>query len=267
MSLELSCQSPGPLPVDLEGFAPDRFQGKSLDDIKRFEVSVGNAKVTAGELFNVEGDPSDAAWVFTGDLSGAQNIGSEMASGRIQVDGAAGRYAGARMRGGELCIAGDAADLLGAELRGGTIVVGGDAGDQIGGPLPGSRLGMCGGTIRVHGSAGEAVGQAMRRGWITVGGDCGQLAGYRMRAGSLCVFGACGSRPGAEMVRGTIGLFGDRSPTLLPTFRPGCEYSPQFLQLMANELNAYGHRTPQRVLLHSGDLLTGGRGEILLPLP
>lgn len=265
MPLELVYESNETLPVELEGFTPDALRGQSLDEVKRHRAQVGNTTVEVGELFTVSGDAGDLDWRFRGDLSGVHYLGAGMQEGKIEVEGAVGRHAGARMRGGELSVRGAAGDWLGSEMRGGRIEVTGDVGNLVGAAYRGSPRGMRGGAILVRGSAGDEVGHTQRRGWITIAGDCGQLAGYRMKAGTLFVLGRCGKRPGAEMTRGTLGLFGTEPATLLPTFRHACQIAPQFLGLMAGELAKLGYQAPTTVNLWNGDLLTGGRGEVLLP--
>ena len=72
------------------------------------------------------------------------------------------------------------------------------------------------------------------------------------------------------MRRGTIGLFGDEAPTMLPTFRYGCQYSPPMLPLLFNQLQQLDFNIPAALRnseyqLFHGDRIEGGRGEILLP--
>lgn len=263
MPLELTYRAGETLPVELEGLTPDALRGDSLDDVRGRRAYVGNTTVAVGELFDVAGTTEDAGWRVAGDLAAVHYLGAGMSGGRIEVTGNVGRHAGAQMRGGELIVHGGASDWLGAEMRGGRIEVTGDAGDLVGAAYRGSPRGMRGGQILVRGSAGAEAGAAMRRGWITVAGDCGQLAGYRMRAGTLFVLGACGRRPGAEMIRGTIGLFGP-APPLLPTFRHACKIAPQLLGVLSRQLAPLGLAVPTEVNLYNGDLLTGGRGEILI---
>jgi formylmethanofuran dehydrogenase subunit C len=111
----------------------------------------------------------------------------------------------------------------------------------------------------------------MRRGLIAVGG-AGDAAGVNMIAGSVYVFGPCGIRAGANMRRGTIGLFGPDAPALLPTFRYGCRYRPTFLAAHLTELRRLDYSVDDRLLrcdvdIYHGDLVTTGRGEILIARP
>ena len=109
----------------------------------------------------------------------------------------------------------------------------------------------------------------MRRGWIGVGGNAGDMAGFGLLAGSLLIFGSCGIRPGAGMRRGTIGLFGSPTPELLPTFRHACRQRPLVLQMMLRLLVELEFPFDHELLQADfeqfhGDLLDGGRGEILV---
>jgi formylmethanofuran dehydrogenase subunit C len=90
-----------------------------------------------------------------------------------------------------------------------------------------------------------------------------------MLAGTILVFGEPGIRHGAGMKRGTIGLFGDKHPPMLPSFRRACRYRPEVLSLLWNELGRRGFPLPPEIQsamfdLYNGDLIEGGRGEILL---
>jgi formylmethanofuran dehydrogenase subunit C len=128
---------------------------------------------------------------------------------------------------------------------------------------------MTGGTILVQGRAGNEIGHSMRRGMVAVGGVAGDLAGFNMLAGTILMFNQCGIRHGAGMRRGTIGIWGSELPELLPSFRYGCRCRPQFLQLIFTELKQRGFTltevvTDAAVELYHGDLIEGGRGEILL---
>lgn len=254
------------IPVSLAGFTPERVADKSLADIEREFVWQGHRQVPLAELFEVTGDASDLVWQLEGDFSSVHHIAAGIRRGELQLAGDAGRHAGAGMRGGKLTIDGHAGDWLGAEMRGGRIDVAGNVGDHAAAAYTGSKVGMRGGAVLIRGHAGTHAAAGIRRGWVTVAGDCGQWAGYRMRAGSLFVFGACGPRPGAGMRRGTIALFG-APPALLPTFRYACRFRPQALQVMLRELAAEGIESAHvsgDVTLYNGDVLEGGRGELLV---
>jgi formylmethanofuran dehydrogenase subunit C len=155
-------------------------------------------------------------------------------------------------------------------MRGGKIVVRGNAGHLVGSAYRGSARGMAGGTLLVHGNVGNEIGCRMRRGLLAVAGQAGDMIGFNMGAGSIFVYGECGARHGAGMRRGTIGLFGNHPAPLLPTFRRACQGRFEFLALLDRGLRRHEFPAPREVghmkaTLFSGDLLEGGRGEILLP--
>jgi len=269
MTLLLEYTARTPIPVEVEGLIPSAVREKSLAEIERWEAFHGKEKVPLGELFQISGDPADERIEFQGELAGVHWIGARMDGGEIRVAGTAGRHVGSEMTAGTIVVEGDAGDWVGGELHGGTIHVRGRAGHLVGAAYRGSRRGMTGGTILIEAAAGNEIGHTLRRGLIAVGG-AGDFAGVNMIAGTLLVLGPCGIRPGANMRRGTIGLFGPEPPRLLPSFRYACRYRPPFLPLLAAELGR--HRFPMcdgiasaEVELFHGDLVTLGRGEILLP--
>lgn len=269
MTLTLRYHTSSSIPVEIEGLTPDAVRTKPLGDIERFEIYHGNQKLALAEMFHLSGDASDGEFDFEGDLAGVHWIGAHMASGTIRVHGNAGRHVGSEMTGGEILVEGDASDWVGGEMHGGKIHVWGRAGHLIGAAYRGSAVGMTGGTILIEGDVGNEVGHTMRRGWITVGGDAGDMIGFNMIAGTIFVFGNSGIRPGAGMRRGTIGLFGQERPELLPTFRHACRIRPQALQMMFRDLASEGMDIDAALRatdfeLFNGDMIEGGRGELLL---
>ncbi|REK23712.1 MAG: formylmethanofuran dehydrogenase subunit C [Planctomycetota bacterium] len=268
MPLKLTYSQTTSVPVEIEGLTPDAVRSLSLADIERFEIFHGNVKLPLAEMFQVSGDASDGEMDVEGELDGVHWIGSGMTEGEIRIHGNAGRHIGSEMKGGRIDVTGDVGGWVGAEMRGGLIHVRGRAGHLVGAAYRGSPRGMTGGTILVEGDAGNEVGLSMRRGMIAIGGDCGDVPGFNMIAGSIFVFGGCGVRPGAGMRRGTIGIFGS-SPVLLPTFKRGAACDLVFLRMAFRQLHDLGFgkvadAEPSGVVLHHGDLLEGGRGEILL---
>lgn len=256
------------IPLEAECLAPNELVGKTAAEISALPVQHGNTQVPLGEFFRVEGDASDQQVLLAGDCSRVKWVGANMTSGQLTIEGNIGMHCGAEMRGGSIEVRGHTGDWLGAEMRGGTIHVRGDAGHLVGGCYRGGRAGMRGGMILVDGKAGNEVGGNMRRGLIAIGGDVGDFPGVSMLAGSVFVFGKVGQRAGAGMKRGTLAFFGD-TPQLLPTFRRACRYEPVFLGVYLRELRRAGfavadeffHGSYQR---HSGDLVSLGKGEILV---
>ncbi len=269
--LTLALRETSRIPIEIEGITPDRLQALSLSAVCQMPVRIGNRTLSLCELFTIEGDPADAVIRFNGNLECVKGIGAGMASGRIVAE-QVGIHAGARMTGGTLELA-SVGNWLGAEMRGGRIVVNGNAGNSVGGAYLGSRLGMTGGEIIVLGNAGDEVGNRMRRGLIAVNGRCGAFAGASMIAGSLFAFGGVGERAGAGMKRGTI-VVGTPDVELPRSFGFSCEYRPSFLSVYFRYLASIA-RSDRLALLqdpsqmfrcYRGDLLTGGRGEVLAPV-
>ncbi len=269
MPLELKLKIKTTVPIEVEGITPDRLCELSPDQIQRLDVFHGNQKIALADAFDTQGDAGDRVIEFQGDMSGVHWIGAGMQSGSIVVNGPAGRHLGSEMKGGRIVVHGHAGDWVGAEMKGGFIVVHGDAGHLVGAAYRGSARGMTKGTILIHGSAGNEIAHTMRRGLIAVGGDVGDLAAFNMLAGTLLMFGGCGIRHGAGMRRGTLAFFGAQRPPLLPSFRFACRYRPLMLALLLQFLEQHQFPLPdgcrQAIYeLYHGDLIEGGRGELLI---
>lgn len=263
--LTLQLKKPDGPRIDARGLAPGQFT--DIDLLVAFSLPVGNQRSPVAGLFDITGHPADAEWQLTGDCSRVDYAGHGLSNGRLAIDGPVGRHCGARMRGGRIEVSSDADDWLGAEMRGGEIRVRGNAGRCAGGGYTGSKFGMRGGSIVIAGRAGPEAGRQMRRGVLIAVGGCGELAGYRMRAGTLLTFGPAGGNPGLEMLRGTIGLFG-KFTAPPATFRRACRAGLTSVRLLRSEaqrlIGAHGRCIPDEVDLYNGDLLRGGRGELLM---
>lgn len=269
MPLNLTLRTTSTLPIEVEGILPEACEGKSLAEIEQLPILHGKERLGLAELFQVTGSGADRELIFHGDCHSVHGIGAKMNSGRIRIEGNAGRHLGSQMQGGEILVQGDCGDWPGAEMRGGKIVVQQNAGHQVGAAYRGSARGMRGGEILIHGDAGNEIGARMRRGLIAVAGKSGDAPGYAMLAGTILLFGEGGKRPGGNMKRGTIVYFGEKPPEMLPTFRAGAKLSPSFMNLLQRKLAMEGFpmTTSQRsdtFEFYSGDHLEGGRGEILI---
>ncbi len=269
MVLCLRLQKPSPVPLEVEGLTPESLSTKSLAEIERLTIFQGNREVALGEYFRASGDPGDAVVEWQGDLAGVHWIGAKMTTGEVRVVGNAGRHLGSEMRGGRIVVEGDAGDWVGGEMHGGLIHVHGRAGHLVGAAYRGSARGMSGGTIMINGDVGNEIGHTMRRGMLVVGGNTGDLVGFNMLAGSVLTFGETGIRHGAGMHRGTLGFFGPTAPPLLPTFRHACRYRPEILRIVFASLRSHGFPLPDdvealEVDLYNGDMIEGGRGEMLI---
>lgn len=271
MPLRLTYLGQSAVPVEVEGLTPASLRGMSLAEIERLPIVHGNTTPALAELFRVRGNAHDMQWELEGDLSGVHWIGAGMAQGSIRVLGNAGRHVGSEMTGGSIVVEGNAGDWVGGELHGGRIQVFGSAGHLVGSAYRGSQRGMTGGVIVIAGDVGNEAGHSMRRGLLAIGGNCGDFPGLNMIAGTIIIFGQCGLRAGAGMRRGTLALLGPERTRLLPTFRSAGPCWPSFMVFYLRQLARLGMQFDERLLttayeLWSGDLVTIGRGEILMPV-
>lgn len=272
-SLSFRIRETGSLPIETEGWLPEAFFESTLDQVLAHRLMVGNRPASVGELFDVrpvDGEPD--RWFLEGDLRAVHHLGAGMRRGHLEIRGSVGRHLGRGMRGGTIEVDGDAGDRLGAAMSGGTIRVGGNAGDGVGAAELGNPIGMTGGLLVVEGNVGDELGRGQRRGLIAVGGDAGEGAGFAMRAGTILIGGSAAGSPGAGMVRGSIILARPPRRPLLPSFRFACRLQPPMippllasLRRVTSCLSMLDPRTSFD--LHSGDLLEGGRGEILIAAP
>lgn len=269
MPLHLTLKSNSTVPLEVEGITPDVVRSKSLAEIEQLEMFQGNLRLPLAEFFAVRGDAADGVMEWEGDLAGVHWIGATMTSGKIVVEGNGGRHLGSEMSGGEIHVLGNAGDWVGGEMHGGFIHVRGQAGHLVGAAYRGSAKGMTKGTILIDGDAGNEIGHSLRRGLIAIGGKVGDLAGFNMLAGTILLFGESGIRHGAAMKRGTIGFFGPKLPPMLSTFRHACRLRPAVLPLLFGELKKRDFTVSDELFssfydLYNGDLIEGGRGEILM---
>lgn len=246
------------IPLEFPGITPDRLEKISVVDAAKLPVLFGNRFVELGEVATLSGECSDGQLRFGGNTGRVKQIGAKMTQGTIWVEGKVGLHAGSQMTGGLLSIDGDAADWLGAEMGGGRIEVHGDAGHNVGSGYRGSRHGMRGGMIHVMGNAGDELGLLMRRGTIVANGTIGAYAGAAMIAGTIIGKKGFGPRAGSGMKRGTLIACGQIEP-VAPGFRYCCDYQPQYLELIRDQLGPI-----RKVHSYRGDVLTGGRGELFL---
>lgn len=258
MGFKLTLRTPSPVPLEVDGVLPERVANLSALEVAKLPVLHGSRTEPLGEHFEVTtGTLADVH--FAGDTRNVHAIGRGMTGGSVYVENDVGRHVGALMTGGELIVDSAAGDWLGAEMKGGRIEVRHSAGNSVGAAYVGSRRGMTGGSILVRGGVGDELGVRMRRGLIVVD-DTGEFVGADMIAGTIVVRGEMGRRAGAGMKRGTLLAIGGLAE-VAPGFRFSCEYEPAFLGLLLKglALPAVG-----RVRCYRGDVLTGGKGELLV---
>lgn len=250
---------------DVGALLPERLQGMNQPAIRNMTLA-GNARV--GDCFAVSGGNAEHV-VMRGASIRLDNVGQDMRSGRITVEGNCGNFAGLGMRGGTISVMGDAGTFAACEMRAGLLEIAGDVGDFAGAALPGSMQGMRGGYLVVHGNAGDRTGDRMRRGLILVAGNVGAFCGSRMLAGTIVIRGRPGATPGLALRRGTL-LFGHEPGELPALFQDCGVHRLLFLRLLEKELEKLGAPFSRFLPLgpdvrrYCGDLGAGGTGEILV---
>ena len=272
------------IPIRVGGILPDSEARSPLEEIKRRSIWVGNRPEELGELFAVTefdtaslaGDDAGPVHRWEGELTAVHEIGYGLQQGLIQVEGDTGRHVGARMLGGRIEVGGTVSDFLGAEMRGGQIRVRGNSGDWTGAVYPGTKSGVQGGSLWVSGHAGTGTGVAMRRGTILVGGSAGHHLGAEMRAGTILVGEGIEGSFGRGMIRGTIITTSRHEASIRqslgPVFQAGSRLSFPMIRLLQKWCagEEYGSPSIERLLtmdayqVFHGDLLHGGRGEVLV---
>ncbi len=250
------------IPLEFFGITPDRVMNMAALAVAHLDVLSGCRTIALGEVAAVAGDPSDGQLRFAGDTARVKGLSAGMSAGIAVVAGNAGPHAGAKMTGGLLVIERSAGDWLGAEMSGGRIEVHGDAGHNAGSAYRGSRHGMRGGSIFVRGDAGDELGLLLRRGRILIGGRAGEFAGSSMIAGTIIALGGLGRGAGSGMKRGTLIAAAQTGP-IAPGFRYCCDFAPAYLDLVRVQDYPDLPR-PRSVRCYRGDVLTGGRGELLV---
>lgn len=262
------------IPIEAEVISPDRFAGKTLEEVRELEIFYGNEACPMKEYIHATGkvadSPEQQLIVIDGDARHIKHIGEGMTAGRIVIQGDAGMHTGALMKGGDITVEGDVGDWCGAEMKGGLIRVLGNAGNLVGAAYRGSPEGMTGGCILVCGNTGLEVGSFMRRGMIVVKGDTSDFTGVHMNGGEIMVFGETGKRAGAQ-ARGNggfIACFGGIKE-ILPTYRYDTTFTPTFMRLYLKQLTENLGVDASRFIdkpmkRYRGDLALGGNSEILV---
>jgi formylmethanofuran dehydrogenase subunit C len=257
------------LPLEAEVLTPDVIGNLSRKEIQNLPLLMGKRQHTLSDFFEVEGEKSRCLELY-GNLAKVKQIGCGMTGGSIAINGNAGMHLGASMSGGHITVHGNADDWLGAEMKNGLIRIRGNAGGQVGAAYRGSRRGMRGGVILIDGDAGIEVAMRMRRGLVCIRGRVGDFAGLQMLGGTLLLCGRAGIRTGAWMSRGTIIAL--EPLKLLPTFIYACTYEPDFLRLLAKQLEGLGltdlgQEWNYQVRRYTGDTSGLSKGEILICAP
>lgn len=256
--------------IDMSPLTPDRLGGLARDAIARIRLNSGRRRVSVGDLFDMAGRDASTLQIHrsTGQLF---RVGCQMRSGTLEIRGNAGDNLGEGMQGGEIRVRGDAGEWAGASMLGGRISVQGSVGHRAGAALPGQLTGMKDGMILVEGDAGDRVGERMRGGTIVILGGTGAFMACRMTAGTIIVMDRPGQHVGLGMKRGTLVM--GRKPVTAPAgFQSAGALKMEFLRLLFKQLSGTGKKLaifrsfgPEAIRM-TGDLTTGGKGEILVLL-
>lgn len=253
--------------LDLSPLVPHLLDGKSETEIAAIELQTTKHKVTVGDAFTLKTGSVESIR-FEGGSARLDNIGQNLKSGEVFIDGACGLYVGRAMTGGTVVVNGDCGSFAGSAMSGGKLEIKGNAGDFLAAPQDGEMEGMTGGLLVVRGSVGERAGDRLRRGTIVIEGSSGDRPGSRMIAGTLIVLGTAGALPGTLMRRGTI-LLGSRAP-LAPTFvtcgqNGFSSFAALFTRLLRPTSEAAAAAFAVPLERFAGDMAALGKGEILLP--
>jgi formylmethanofuran dehydrogenase subunit C len=252
--------------LDLSPLVPHLLGGKSAKEIAAIALQTTREKISAGDIFKIQGGGAETIR-FEGSSSRLDNIGREMQSGEIIIEGDCGKALGRGMSGGNIVAYGDCGPHAGSGMSKGRLEIAGDAGGFLGAPLEGEMEGMTGGLLIVRGNAGERAGDRLRRGTMLIEGFVGNCPGSRMIAGTLIVLGGCGKLPGYLMRRGTIVLA--EPPELAPTF-VDCgvhelAFAGVFSNLLRTESRAAARLLGRPLMRFAGDMGALGKGEIFFP--
>lgn len=261
----LSLRAPLTARADLSAVTPAALVGLGESAVAHLSVPYGTGRTALGDLFEVRREGADAL-VIAGDPR-LDFVGAKLGAGEILVEGPVGAFAGAGMTGGRLRIAGDAGEALAAGLEGGSVEVTSSVGARLGCALSGARAGMRGGLVEVSGDAGPHAGERLRGGLILVAGDVGANAAFDLVAGTLAVAGRLGPGAGNGMRRGTL-ILAQEPEAPAPGFVENGAHDLVMLSLLARRVPQlaalFGGALSSRVNRRMGDLLAGGRGEMLV---
>jgi len=209
------------LGLEADCINPDNFEGKTLEEIKKLDVFIGNTTDGLENYFDISereiNGEEGIRIVIEGDVSRVKRIGEKMTDGEIIIKGDAGVHLGNEMRGGRILVKGNVDSYVGTLIRGGRIIIEGNAGNFVGCCHRGDWRGMRDGEIIIKGNVGSNIGECMRGGLIKIEGDADQFVGIRMNGGTIIINGNTGGRLGAEMKSGMI-IVNGIVEEMLPSF-------------------------------------------------
>ncbi|HMA04442.1 MAG TPA: formylmethanofuran dehydrogenase subunit C, partial [Methanomicrobiales archaeon] len=169
-TITLTSKAKPELFLEADNITPDRFAGKTNDEIAALHLYEGSTQHALGKFLDVSGSSGPTAAetriVIRGDVTRLKYVGMKMTAGEILIEGNADMYVGAWMQGGKIQVKGNVDAFCGTGMKGGEISIEGDAGNYLGAAYRGDWRGMRGGIIRVKGNAGSDMGYFMNGGTI-----------------------------------------------------------------------------------------------------
>ena len=198
--------------LECESVTPDKFAGKSLEEIAALPCSEGKRNYTLGDWFEISGAAGATADetkidVYGPGTSKCKYFGAWMTAGEVVVNGTADMFTGAWMEGGKLHVKGDVRSFSGLQMKGGEMLVEGRAWNYLGAAYRGDWRGMQGGLIRIKGDAGSDVATFMNGGTIIIEGNADIHIGTHAEGGTIIIKGKAHRRVGGQIVKGEIYVF------------------------------------------------------------
>lgn len=257
--------------LDLSPLLPRKLHGLGKRKIENVRLGYGSRQVPVAELFQVHGGSGCEELLIEGGSRRFHGLGADMGEGRIEVFGDVGDDCALGMHGGSLRVHGNSGDFTGSGLGAGTVLIDGNCGDDCGALRPGGHAAISGGLLQVRGRCGARAGAAMSGGMLLIEGKAGHGLAADIRAGTVLALAGCGPGMARGMKRGTL-VVNKPGMRLRPAFADNGVFDLAVLRLIMNyiEANATGLRFLQKcsilVRRYTGDLSSGGAGEILVPV-
>lgn len=232
--------------LECEGITPDKFAGKSLEEIAEIPCSLGKLNYKLGDWFEIDGSAGATAEETKIVVNGpgtdkCKYIGAWMKGGEVVVNGTTDMFTGAWMEGGKLTIKGDVRSFSALQMKGGEMVVEGRAWNYLAAAYRGDWRGMQGGLIRVKGDVGSDLATFMNGGTIIVEGNADIHIGTHANGGTIIIKGKAHRRVGGQMVKGEIYVY------------HGCDVMmPGFKKIEEKEIEVDGEKHMFNVFI--GDL-------------
>lgn len=209
--------------LECESVTPDKFAGKTAEQIADLPCSEGKRNYKLGDWFTISGKSAATAAETKIIVNGkgtekCKYFGAWMTAGEVVVNGTADMFTGGWMEGGKLTIKGDVGSFSGLQMKGGEMIVEGRAWNYLAAAYRGDWRGMQGGLIRVKGDAGSDVGTFMNGGTIIIEGNADIHIGTHAEGGTIIIKGKAHRRVGGQMVKGEIYVY-QGCDVMMPGFK------------------------------------------------